>query len=335
MAGKVQLQGPDDQFATWREVERYKLPDTPLSSSRDEMQALAHALERDLGMDKGDLTSGLQSHGLDCGSDSPSHSPASSLSASPEASNAKYRHQRGKSGSPSGIPQRVRPLINFVVWRAHHQDSSVEGSGHYILLTNDAVTQKQAQKFGIRAKQMSQVSAIVARNAGKRLSLGAAAVETSDSEDDEDIGLPPDERPAQEDADDQVLFDPSKRPQSSRSMNVLDPNAFGRQPLKSPMLAPTIPTHSSRGSSGAASRGRGSNGKRGQRGKGSTARNAKAPAIPQSPKQAARGATTNPRPQASLPDPSKPIDPDSYARAGSGGRSRGRGGNRGRLWEPT
>lgn len=30
--GVVQLQGPEDQFETWGEVERYLLPDTPLAS---------------------------------------------------------------------------------------------------------------------------------------------------------------------------------------------------------------------------------------------------------------------------------------------------------------
>ncbi|KAB8337197.1 hypothetical protein FH972_021499 [Carpinus fangiana] len=335
-AGKVQLQGPDDQYSTWREVEKYILPDTPLSS-RNGIGALTRSLERDLGIDPADKPNSGQSDLRDEDASQQAPSPRAPISA--DAGVTKSRRRHGKSGSPNGVPQRVRPLINFVVWRTYHEDSAADGPGHYILLTDDLATQKQAQKFGIRAKRMSQVSSIVTRNASKRLSAGATMIQTSepeDEEEDEDIGLPPDERPPQEGAGDEVLFDPSKRPQSSRSVNVLDPNAFGRQPLNSPMLVSQSPAQTPRGPSNS-TRGRGSRNQRRQtspRANAAVARTSTDQVAPRSPNQKTRAAPGG-RQQTRLPDPNKPIDPDSYARSAPGNRGRGRGGNRGRLWEPT
>ena len=69
------------------------------------------------------------------------------------------------------IPMSVRPLLNFVVWKTHNRGDLTRGNGQFILLTNDPTTQRQAQKFGVRAKMLAQVCAIVAKSTPRVLSL--------------------------------------------------------------------------------------------------------------------------------------------------------------------
>lgn len=49
-AGFVQLQGPDDRYTTWQEVEKYLLPETPLSAlgGHESLDGINEAFARDL-----------------------------------------------------------------------------------------------------------------------------------------------------------------------------------------------------------------------------------------------------------------------------------------------
>jgi len=49
-AGFVQLQGPDDQYTSWQEVEKYLLPETPLSAlgGHESLEGINEAFARDL-----------------------------------------------------------------------------------------------------------------------------------------------------------------------------------------------------------------------------------------------------------------------------------------------
>jgi len=50
IAGFVQLQGPDDQYTSWQEVEKYLLPETPLSAlgGHESLDGINEAFARSL-----------------------------------------------------------------------------------------------------------------------------------------------------------------------------------------------------------------------------------------------------------------------------------------------
>ena len=101
-------------------------------------------------------------------------------------------------------------------------------SGKYILVTNDPIIQKQASKFGVRAKLLGQLETILAKAGIKSTvePIGAPFSNGINGHVDED---------ELSDDEDRVVFDPSKRPGSSRGLpprptnaNVIDPDHFGR-----------------------------------------------------------------------------------------------------------
>lgn len=350
--GYVQLQGPDDQYNSWHDVETYQLPDTPLSTQNgpENLDGIHEAFERNLGLRSsvGQISTESNASGAKTPSTVQSKSRESSpgmTEATPAKDNAgqsatHYASAANKSqimaldGNTGGVPARVRPLLNFVVWRTYHQDPSIGGTERYILLTNDSATQKQAQKFGVRAKLLSQVSAIMAKAVRRPVepedALSAnGVVPDAERVDTGDSTLPDD---VQEDYDEEIVFKP-QRPlsMSGRSgANLWDPNHFGRLPASpatqaAALAAPTVPLQSvvppsprhsprlpdsplySRGGGGPSRGGFGSPHGRGQ-----------------SNNVPIRG---GPRLQYN-----KPIDPNSYARP-SPSAGRGRGGRK--LWQPN
>ena len=247
-SGRVQLQGPDDQYTTWQEVERYLLPDTPFSRANvngtDRVDALSKMLDRNLNTN----SSQTSSPNTQTTHRSPSASPTSSASSlSSTAADTPVKADESSTAlSAHGIPPSVRPLLNFVVWRTHHEDAIGIESGKYILVTNDPIIQKQASKFGVRAKLLAQLENILGKEGVKRVDEGLQAPTMknfSSHSAEEDIS----------DDEDRVVFDPSKRPTSSRGIsgqtvpaisNVIDPDHFGRSekvPIAKPATPKSIP----------------------------------------------------------------------------------------------
>lgn len=357
-AGKVGLQGPDDQYETWKEVERYLLPDTPLSSG--DLDGVADDTRGRLNLKDGGRRGATALRDA-------SASPTESLSpeSSPEGSQATLAAQHGNGysrnpanlssnpvGATAGIPSSVRPLLNFVVWRTLHEDPTIAGSGKYVLLTNDRTTQKQAQKFGVRAKLLSQVATIMAKATPAIIANGNTTVE--------DRPIEPREAPDEE-PEDEIVFNPAQRPGSSRgtagntgapnvsaNAKALDPDHFGRSPGARPIPSPkpldvqphrqaqhTSPKTTPRGQHSQQSpripysplaRGQGGASPifRGGRGRGGSMRG--------SPQMNARGGFQVNGHTLSQQQYAKPIDPDSYARPSS---MRGRGNAMRRLWNPN
>lgn len=356
--GRVELQGPEDQYKSWKEVERYLLPDTPLSCGS--LDGVADDMRGRLNLNDGGRKGATALRDA-------STSPTSSLSpeSSPEAAQATLAAQNGNvhsrnvadlstnpMGATAGIPNTVRPLLNFVVWRTYHGDSTIAGSGKYVLLTNDRTTQKQAQKFGVRAKLLPQVGTIVAKATPAIITNGNTAAM--------DRPIEPREAPDEE-PEDEIVFNPAQRPGSSRGRNgipgtpiasanakVLDPDHFGRSPGAGPLVSPTpapvqphrqpqhmSPKNTPRGQHtpqsprmqyGPGMRGQAgpSPGFRGGRGRGGSMRG--------SPQMNGRGGF---QPNGQIPaqqEYAKPIDPDSYARPHS---MHGRGNAMRRLWNPN
>ena len=264
--GRVELQGPDDQYSDWKDVEQYLLPDTPLSSSNgqvyDRMDVLSEMI--DLGLKpKSSFTKTRASQ-----EPLPVSPPSSTSSlASQDAESTIAADESSMVLTAHGIPPAVRPLLNFVVWRTHHQKDVTAETEKYILVTNDPIIQKQAGKFGVRAKMLTQLSTILAKEGIKPSmntpdSNGVFTVngqKKNEEEEEEEADISDDE--------DRVVFDPSKRPGSSRgpkaqnrnsnpqTANVIDPDQFGRN-NKTPTtkvdehVPPTSPAPSSRGHRG-------------------------------------------------------------------------------------
>lgn len=326
----MQLQGPDDQYQTWQEVEKFLLPDTPLTTNdaAPGIDALSKMLGHGLAVN-GQVST------MDPSKQSPSVSPVSTssslstaggpITAQDECSSTLIEH---------GIAPQARPLLNFTVWRTHNEDALFATPGKFILVTNDPIIQKQASKFGVRAKMLSQLQNILGKNPNPALGLDGAY----SPKENEAAQFPG--REASDD-EDEVVFDPSQRPGSSRGpkldANVLDPDHFGRSPkptartVNSPRRGNAEPfralNHSPRGRGGNSMRANGHTAM-GQ----PTGRGLNGPAAPRG-NGFARGRGGNSLGRGQKQVYPRPIDPDSYARPSPMGR-RGRGGYS-RLWEPT
>ena len=360
LVGRVQLQGPDDQYKSWKEVERYLLPSTPLSNSEESqgLDTLSRVLDENLFIEQ------HKHQNDDDGSTGRSDSRGSSsdLSVTPESIKASMngslaveeKHwsrstaatlpdaaltgQNSQNASPSvnqSVPARLRPLLNFVVWRMHHRQSTDQSSKIYILLTNDPVIQKQAGKFGVRAKLLNQLRKIV--------SVDEHVVDVKNNKKDEsttdlaegNIGETQTDDIDDEEEEEKILFDPTQRPKSSSGPppNLIDPDHFGRGP--NPRSPPTSTRF--RGSS---QPGRGYRGS--PRGRfAAQSRNSFVPSI-QYPNGPAiiRGGQGSMRGRGFHDDTrfhrsagQRPIDPDSYARPPPSLR-RGRTPFR-KIWEPN
>jgi hypothetical protein len=369
----VQLQGPDDQYTAWQEVEKYLLPETPLS-----------VLGGQEGLDIG----GMNKLAAPMSGSGPTTSGDGEGKRGRPTQGRISRHTRLTQRSDSlpaapAIPTRMRALLNFVVWRTYHFDLSTSSSGTYILLTNEVTTQKLAQKFGVRAKMLNQVRNLIAKGGYKIVQADGGAdeeTEQKDGQEDDVIDAVGDMKAADERDEDEVVFVPPKR-SSSQDANkapVIDPDHFGRdnsqihaEAVSAPIATVAAPPSAPKSSTA------------------TKASNQKPKSQPNSPVQAHRtpnrqhnasqqsrsvsrntnNFTANMNGNSSLrsvktglangigrgqaqqlqhqvqaqqvhvPKLAKPIDPDSYARPAPvgglrGGRG-GRGGAMGRLWEPS
>ena len=359
VAGRVQLQGPDDQYSTWREVETYLLPDTPFSTNQDphDLDSLDRMFRRGMAFSDG----ANESHITDStatksqSGSRPSSASSSNLTNGPEtvqpATNGKSSKTR-VNGLIQPNPE-LKSLLNFVVWRTHHDDPTLETSAAYILLTDDPIVQKQASKFGVRSKLLSQLANILARDNSKygnsvqntEKSIDAPALTRFDSK------LKADE-PESDDEEEKIVFDPKQRrkhtPPAQQSSKVIDPDHFGRRPKSSHKMSPPAPAHVTPEpvrapvdvapiqTSPPSSRGR----RHGPRQNGFNGRgfqnNFQRPPWFQGPRgggKSSRGRGPNPATWGQRRQVNRPIDPDSYDRPAPMAR-RGRANPR-KLWEPT
>lgn len=251
----------------------------------------------------------------------------------------------------SAIPTRLRPLLNFVVWRTYHSNFSLNSSTTHILLTNDITTQKLASKFGVRAKLLNQVRNIVEKNMSQLDGTTEVPEAEDQAEEDDVIDAVGDMKAVDERDEDEIVFVPPTRgsSQDAHTAPVIDPDHFGRttspgtraaalSPAAVP-LAPKSPAlakvHTSKPKSQPSSP------KPAQSTPAAKQNNGQPRNSPRTANM--NGSMRGPRRDVQIPVQVtklvKPIDPDSYARPTTGtirgGRGGGRGsGGRGRLWEP-
>lgn len=350
--GRVQLEGVDEAYATWDEVEGFLLPETLLSMEESESDDEYHEdLESSFNaLDVSDKTSISSTHSLERSPKSPS---STKLAFRPTTSVVEGEELFGPAvpdlypGSPArtangidrphtekshrnGVPPHLQPLFSHILWRINKETNPGAALESFILLTNDAAKQMIAQKFGIRAKRLDQLRDAVAREEREyknHLAMFKMEAEARNNKGNPTASPKPAERPKSShssaskptidsDDEDEVLLKRAPRGPANPTNNqrLFDPNDFGR----------TKQHPSPRGGRGGyVPRGRGGP----PRGRGGFApRGAYVPP----------GPTFRP-PPAPIPaprlDPNKPIDPDSFAR--SMPRGGGMRGNRRTLWEPN
>lgn len=317
-AGLVQLQGGEEVYRTWEEVEGFLLPETLLSmtESADEADDLADDLNNSLGSlgSAADKASESSNEANSKTSESPRSAYSATspglLNATPYKAetavnkNGKARSRNNsrthKDGKPeqknkSVVPVPLQPFFNHIIWRIHHEQNPDITPESFILLTNDPRKQAIAQRFSVRAKRLEQMRDIIGREERDFRNRQAWI-----KKEEQDAAAPVEE-PKSED-EDEVVFKrtPAPKPKAGQQP-VFDPNDFGRSQQVS------APRGGGRGGRG---------GHRGGRG------NFTPTPAPRTPPVAPKNA-----------EPSGPIDPDSYARPPPVVRSL-RGGRR-KLWEPA
>ncbi|KAK7546376.1 hypothetical protein IWX49DRAFT_112725 [Phyllosticta citricarpa] len=339
-AGLVQLQGGDEVYKTWAEVEGFLLPETLLSmtESTDEADHTADELHNSIhSQSSTDKASESSVEVESKASESPRSTYSSTspdlLNATPfkpekapvtngtRATNGNARNRRSKKEQKpkSFVPQHLQPFFNHVIWRIHHEQNPEIGPESFILLTNDPKKQAIAQRFSVRAKRLEQMRDIIGREErdfrNRQAYLKREAKEAKDIQEPEtqEEAVPDGEN---SDDEDEVVFkrELPSRPKSA-TQPVFDPNEFSRTQH---VAAPAGPSPTQQNTH----RGRGGRG--GNRGGRSGFPNTGG-ANPRAPR--------NSVPAPKIADTAGPIDPDSFTRPPPATRSL-RGGRR-KLWEPA
>ncbi|KAH8702987.1 hypothetical protein GQ44DRAFT_630834 [Phaeosphaeriaceae sp. PMI808] len=346
VANRVTLQGADEAYTTWAEVEKCLLPATLLSmeDSDSDDDDYHEDLESSFNaLDVSDETSMSSTHSLEDAPRTP-ESPRSFMSssirsidqlshqdkASALAMSSPDRTARNSSELPrvektskGAIPVYLQPLFSHILWRINKEDNPDAALEAFILLTNDPTKQAIAQKFGIRAKRLEQLRDAVAREDREyknHLTMHQLETRTTlnppkTAERPKSSHVPESKPVDVSDDEDVVLFRAPRGPAATtNTQRVFDPNDFGRANQH----------HSPRSNRGSHNPSRGRGGPPPFRGRGNFApRGAYVPPGP------AFRASPTPR-----HDPNEPLDPNSFARPALRA-SPVRGGRGRKLWEPN
>ncbi|KAI8937800.1 hypothetical protein NX059_005497 [Plenodomus lindquistii] len=356
-ADRVLLEGVDEAYANWDDVEQFLLPETLLSMEDSESDGddYHEDLESSFNaLDLSDETSMSSTHSYEDTPKTP-ESPRSYMSnnlksmegavtddkvaslgvaSSDRTARNSTETDRSPQHAKGAVPVYLRPLFNHILWRINKETNPGAALESFILLTNDPAKQMIAQKFGVRAKRLEQLRDAVAREDREyknHLTMHKLEVESNAAKENVSSAPKVTERPKsspgsnskpRENSDDEdvVLFSRAPRGPAATTVNkqrVFDPNDFAR----------TNPHNSSRGGRGGAHippRGRGGPQPfRGGRGNFAPRGGAYVPPGP-----------TFRAPPAPRHDPNQPLDPDSFTRpvprVGPV-----RGGGRRKLWEPN
>lgn len=356
VANRVQLEGVEEVYTTWDEVERFLLPETLLSmedSESDEDDYHEDLESSFTALDVSDETSMSSTHSFDDAPRTPEspksfmskdfkspsetihqEKPASLIMESPDrTARNSVEIARAEKSPKSAVPIYLQPLFNHIMWRINKEINPDAALESFILLTNDTTKQAIAQKFGIRAKRLEQLRDAVAREDREfknHLTMHKLEVESIAAKEHPHPQTTPKvtERPKSspaterktEDSDDEdvVLFQRVPRGPAAAATTTNSQRVFDPNDF-----GRTSQHHSPRGGRGGHMPPRGRGGPT-FRGRGNFA---------------PRGAYVPPGPTLRAPsaprhDPNQPIDPNSFARpAPKVGPVRG--GVRRKLWEPN
>jgi hypothetical protein len=360
----VTLQGADETYEKWSEVEKFAVPRTLFSEYDrehedvlDDSTELAEDTATKLDLTQKNLEASFSSAASNMSrslSPSTTTSIRSSLSQiSPPTSPAKaaltpVQNLSSVAGdiprpqsSSEVVPRTLQPLLNYILWRVHQELDPVAALESFIFLCNDSRKVNYAKGFDIKTKRLEQLREAVGRedrdlrnrqNLLNRENQTSQAIETE---------------PLPDSDDEEVTYRPPvpKAPAAMlpKSTNVMDPNAFGRGPQPQPTAAlkelpngtpksprpKAVQAHpgSPRGGHALPLAPRGAargNGRGSFQGRGRGRGN----------QSAGRGPFANEITAKDIPVAAGQIDPDSFSRPETRGGFRGGRGGR-KLWVPT
>lgn len=353
-ADRVLLEGVEEQYNTWEEVEHFMLPETLLSmdDSESEDDDYHEDLESSFNaLDMSDETSMSSTHSLEDTAPKTPESPRSLLGKSKTAEyedstrkedknamplTSPDRTARNSTDLPSGerspkraVPAYLKPLFNHVLWRINKESNPDAALASFILLTNDPTKQMIASKFGIRAKRLEQLRDTIARE--DREYKNHLTLHKIESE----SNLAKKTAPATPKAAERPKSSHSNQGKPEDGSDDEDVVLFQRAPRGPAATTKTQrvwdPNEFGRAKPQQSPRG-GRGGSVVLRGRGMPSPRGRGSFVP-------RGAYVPPGPPARGPptprlDPNAPIDPNSYARSVARA-SPARGGGGRKLWEPN
>lgn len=254
------LQGGDQYYQKWAEVEEFAVPRT-LFSEHDHMHDTDLEVETD-GMVE-DTANKLTLAG-DCpktplssaGSNmSESASPSSMLSmrssispVSPPTSPTKEYSSPTRpstaltpthvleTSSSATVPARLQSLFNYILWRVHQELDPIAALESFIFLCNDPNKVNYARGFDIRYKRLEQLREAVSRedrDYRNRRNLQNRENQVPVLTPEADIPAHEEKSDEEDDDDDEeVVFKPPPRAPAAmiqqEPANIMDPNAFSR-----------------------------------------------------------------------------------------------------------
>lgn len=371
IGARVLLQGGEEEYKTWEEVEKHLLPVTLFSMEETdhEVNSVASQLESSLiTSDEWEAASAASAQSFvsqvgEHQAKTPSSPISSFASLSPPLSTANTNSRPGtaessdslnysvhngivknKTGNGAAIPAALKPLFNYIMWRVNQEPNSEAALQSYVLLTNDRLKQTIAQRFGIRARRLEHLRDVLSREERdyrNRMQLykkehpDAPLAEAPPKKSTWSPPIDPatiSEDPTSDD-EDVVLLQRRGSIKASTAEKALP------APVESTVIDPD---EFSRGpTSGAASNpptpresrenGSGRGGRR-NGGRGRSANGSPQKVKAARPTSAGRGGAGA---GGSSVVVDEVIDPDSFKRPAAAGRGRGFGGTRRKLWEPS
>ncbi|KXT12736.1 hypothetical protein AC579_8913 [Pseudocercospora musae] len=252
----VTLQGADETYERWAEVERFAVPRTLFSENNHEheldlVESNASYEDHTGTTDKSerpvkesassvasDLTRSLSPSSLRSmhSSASPVSPPTSpqkaSLSPVQQMASLSLAGTRPTSSSTS-VPQPLQPLFNYILWRVHQEVDPVAALESFIFLCNDPRKVSFAKGFDIKTKRLEQLREAIGRE--DRDYKNRIALQNKEGQNLEAQSQSPAQGKATdvelEEAGGEALFKPPKAPAAmlqEHQANVIDPNDFSR-----------------------------------------------------------------------------------------------------------
>lgn len=181
------LQGPDEQYATWAEVEARYINENLKTAGMNEVETSLSSLDKkqekdaELPLKGGTAAGGTLSQmlldRLNFTKDPPATSPTSTPPLSPASSGPQSSKTSPEVKSAimithdqTPVPPSLKPLLNSVVWYVHEKNLPSDNGA--IFLTNSADTMHLARDFGVPTKNIHQL----------RSALGLEETEVKESE---------------------------------------------------------------------------------------------------------------------------------------------------------
>ncbi|KAK6435338.1 hypothetical protein LTR95_008473 [Oleoguttula sp. CCFEE 5521] len=178
----IRLQGADETYERWEEVERFTVPRSLFSEhdhvAADQEQDVS-ALEEDIATEltltergrKASISSMNTASSTSAARSSVQSARSSMSPVSPPTSPAKAYTTAATEASTGGsqgsgstaVPVRLRPLFNYILWRIHQELDPVAALETFIFLCNDPIKVNAAKGFDIRCKRLEQLRDAVGR----------------------------------------------------------------------------------------------------------------------------------------------------------------------------